>query len=140
MCTFCFYTGVHTAEQCKEVYKQFYEKLVKSLPLTDAHFRAALVSKQMFYGDLLAQVEAKETSGEKSEHFLANLIDSSLEVGLTDPFVSLLQVMENFDSPALRCLAKDINASLLINASESQMLQNSPQSLAYRKGKLYKAS
>ena len=128
------YAGIHTAEQYKEVYKQFYEKLVKSLPLTDAHFRAALVSKQMFFGDLKAQVDAKGTNVEKSEHFLANSIDSSLEVGLTNPFVSLLQVMEKFDSPALRCLAKDINTSILTNASESRMLQNSPQSPIYRKG------
>ena len=109
------------AEQYKEVYRRFYAKLVKSLPMTDAHFRAALVSEQLFHGDLLDQVDAKRTNAEKSEHFLINTIDCSLNVGMTNPFVSLLQVMENFESPILQSLAKDINADLLIStSSESQ--------------------
>ena len=109
------------AEQYKEVYRRFYAKLVKSLPMTDAHFRAALVSKQLFCGDLLDQVDAKRTNAEKSEHFLTNTINCSLNVALTNPFVSLLQAMENFDSPILQSLAKDINVDLLIStSSESQ--------------------
>ena len=109
------------AKQYKEVYRRFYAKLVKSLPMTDAHFRAALVSKQLFCGDLLDQVDAKRTNAEKSEHFLINTIDCSLTVGMTNPFVNLLQVMENFDSPILQSLAKDINTDLLIStSSESQ--------------------
>ena len=109
------------AEQYKEVYRRFYAKLVKSLPMTDVHFRAALVSKQLFHGDLLDQVDAKRTNAEKSEHFLTNIIACSLNVGMTSPFVSLLQVMETFDSPILQSLAKDINADLLISTSrESQ--------------------
>ena len=54
------------AEHYNEVYKRFYAKLVQSLPLTDAHFRAALVSKQLFCGDLLDQVEAKRTNAERN--------------------------------------------------------------------------
>ena len=57
------------AEQYKEVYRRFYAKLVQSLPMTDAHFHAALVSKQLFYGDLLDQIDAKGTNAEKSAHF-----------------------------------------------------------------------
>ena len=110
------------AKQYNEVYKRFYEKLVQSLPLTDAHFRAALVSKQLFYGNLFDQVDAKGTNAEKNEHFLTNTIDPSLNVGITSLFVSLLQVMENFDSPTLKSLANDINADLLIATDASQAL------------------
>ena len=110
------------AEQYKEVYRRFYAKLVQSLPMTDAHFRAALVSKQLFYGDLLDQIDAKETNAEKSAHFLTNTIDTSLNVGITRLFVNLLQVMENFDSPILRSLAHDINADLLKATSTTQTL------------------
>ena len=90
----------------------------------------------MFYGDLLAQVNAKGTNVEKNEHFLTNTIDSSLNVGLTNPFESLLQVMENFDSPSLKCLAKDINTTLLISTSEvqTQPSSDSTQSVIYTKG------
>ena len=110
------------AEQYNEVYKKYYAKLVQSLPLTDAHFRAALVSKQLFCGDLLDQVEAKKTNAERNEHFLTNTINPSLNVGIISLLVNLLQVMENFDSPILKSLANDINADLLIAANTSKTL------------------
>ena len=110
------------AEQYNEVYKKYYAKLVQSLPLTDAHFRAALVSKQLFCGDLLDQVEAKKTNAERNEHFLTNTINPSLNVGIISLFVNLLQVMENFDSPILKSLANDINADLLIATNTSKTL------------------
>ena len=125
------------AEQYKEVYRKFYAKLVQSLPLKDAHFRAALVSQQLFYGDLLDQVDAKRTNAEKSEHFLINTIDCSLNVGMTNPFVSLLQVMENFDSPVLQSLAKDINTDLMISissGSQAKLTPNSTQPQKYTRG------
>ena len=115
------------AEQYKEVYGRFYAKLVQSLPLTDAHFRTALVSKKFFSGDLSGQVDAKGTNAEKSEHFLTNTIDPSLNVGKTDLFKNLLQVMENSDSPTLKSLANDINVDLQIATNESQnMLHTQP--------------
>ena len=125
------------AEQYKEVYRKFYAKLVQSLPLKDAHFRAALISKQLFYGDLLDQVDAKRTNAEKSEHFLINTIDFSLNVGMTNPFGSLLQVMENFDSPVLQSLAKEINTDLMIsisNGSQAELTSDSMQPQKYTRG------
>ena len=110
------------AEQYKEVYRKFYAKLIQSLPLTDAHFRAALVSKQLFYGDLFDQVDLKRTNAEKNEHFLTNAIDPCLNVGTTNVFVSLLQVMESFDSPTLKSLARDIKGHLLMATDTSQTL------------------
>ena len=108
----------------------FYAKLVKSLPMTDAHFRAALVSKQLFCGDLLDQVDLKRTNAEKNEHFLTNAIDPALNVGATNIFVNLLQVMENFDSPALANLANDINRHLLMVTNTSRtMVQPTSDSL-----------
>ena len=127
------------AEHYKAVYKKFYAKLVQSLPLTDAHFRAALMSKQLFCCDLLNQVNLKRTNAEKSEHFLTNTIDPSLNVGTTDLFEKLLQVMENSDSPTLRTLANDINVDLQIATNVSQTMlhtqpTNSPQPPTHKRG------
>ena len=133
----CSMLLLQMAEQYKKVYRKFHAKLIQSLPLTDAHFRAALVSKQLFYGDLLDQVDAKRTNAEKNKHFLINTIDCSLNVGLTNHFVSLLQVMENFDSPVLQSLAKDINTDLMISiSSESQaeLTSDSTQPQKYTRG------
>ena len=109
-------------EQYKEVYKRYYRKLVEALPLTDALFRAALVSKKMFYGDLLCQVDAKETSADKNEHFLIKTIDHSLNIGIISPLRTLLQVMESFGSATLKSLAESINADILKSINESSQV------------------
>lgn len=102
------------AEQYKNVYKKFFAKLVQSLPLIDAQFRAALVAKKMFCGDMLDQVHARRTNAEKNEHFLTNTIDTSLNIGITDPFIILLRVMKSFGSSTLKSLAEEIFTALLM--------------------------
>ena len=127
----CF-TDTQAVEQYKEIYGRFYEKLVQVLPLTDAHFRAALVSKQMFHGDLLCQVDAKETNAEKNEHFLTNTIDCSMNIGIISPFITLLQVMETFGSTTLNKLAENIKTELMI--STTGLTHDPLQSLIYTRG------
>ena len=76
-------------------------------------------AKQFFHGDLLDQMKTKDTNAEKSEFFLINTIDSSLNVGITSSFVSLLEVMKNFDSPTVLSLAEEIDANLLQLTTDS---------------------
>ena len=52
-------------DQYKDSYHKFYPQLLESLPMTDSHFRAVLVQKRMFPGDLLNQVVAKDTRAKK---------------------------------------------------------------------------
>ena len=56
-------------DQYKDSYHKFYPQLLESLPMTDSRFRAALVQKRMFPGDLLNQVAAKDTRAEKMNIF-----------------------------------------------------------------------
>lgn len=101
------------ADQYKNTYHKFYPKLLESLPMTDSCFRAALVQKRMFPGDLLDQVAAKDTRAEKNEHFLHAEIFSALNIGNIDPFTSLLEVMESFDDQTLKKLAEAMKSDII---------------------------
>lgn len=100
------------ADLYRDTYRKFYTKLLKVLPVTDCHFRGVLVQENMLPGDLSEKVAAKDTRAEKNEHFLKTAILTALDVGNTDPFESLLQVMESFDDMTLKSLAKEIKSEL----------------------------
>ena len=82
-----------------DIYNQFNGKLVKKLPMNDAHFLAALTAEKLFSGDLRAEVDDKPTKAQKASHFLNNEIKPCLEddddVDI-EPFLKLLGVMEKF--------------------------------------------
>lgn len=61
---------------------------------------------------------AKETNADKSTHFLNNTIGTSLNAGIVDPFVHLLEVMKEFDNSTLKSLAEDIALDLSITINE----------------------
>ena len=92
----------------KEAFERFYPDLLKSLPMTDPHFYVELEKKNLFFGDLSEEVKAKDTEAQKAAHFLQNTIDLSLKIDNTEPFVSLLEVMEGFDNEDCKSLAKEI--------------------------------
>ena len=96
----------------KEAYERFYPDLLKSLPLADPHFHEDLEQKNLFFGDLLEEVKAKDTEARKAAHFLQNAINHSLKIDNTEPFDNLLEVMENFDNEDCRSLAKEIKTCL----------------------------
>ena len=92
----------------KEAFEKFYPDLLKSLPMTDPVFHAELEKKNFFFGDLSEEVKAKDTEAQKAAHFLQNTIDLSLKIDNIEPFVSLLEVMENFHNEDCKSLAKEI--------------------------------
>ena len=97
-----------------DIYNQFNDKLVKKLPMNDAHFLAALTTENLFSGDLRAEVDAMSTKAKKASHFLNDAIKPCLEVNDDvdiNPFLKLLGVMERF-SESLRKLATKIRMQL----------------------------
>ena len=93
------------SEHYKEAFQRFYPDLIKSLPMTDPHFHVELENKNLFFGDLLEEVKAKNTEAQRAEHFLQNAIDCSLKIDNPGPFASLLEVMKNFDDEDCKSLA-----------------------------------
>ena len=97
-----------------DVYNKFNSKLVRRLPMNDAHFLADLTAKKLFFGNLRAEVDGQATSSDKASYFLSKAIQPSLEdpddidIG---PFSRLLDVMEKYND-ILKRLAAKIRMSL----------------------------
>jgi len=83
-----------------EVFKEFYSKLVETLPMDDSKFIAKLFSNNL-PGDLKSQLKCEKTSADKTTLFL----DSS-------SFDKLLNVMEDSEYEHVKELAKLIRTSL----------------------------
>jgi len=96
----------------KEVFIQFYPKLVAVLPMSDALFMAKLYSQDLLPGDSKAQIEAKPTTAERASCFLDTVIERGFVDDNTNPtFYSLLSIMQENDDPLLRSLAETIKKS-----------------------------
>ena len=90
-----------------EVYNQFYPNLVEVLPMNDQQFFKSLVSSGLLSGDLLNQVETRETPAEKAKCFLVNKISNDVSRGYFESFYELLNKMrdsgnDNVQASAIR--------------------------------------
>ena len=96
-----------------EVFKQFYMKLVTSLPMKDVVFLAALYTKDLCSGGLKDKVKAMPTATEAADFFLDNKIEKDLINDNTDSFLKLLSVMEEYNE-SLKVLAMEIKGKLKV--------------------------
>ena len=94
-----------------EVFKQFFAKLVKSLPMDDPIFVAELFSHDLLPGNHYDQVESQSARAEKAVYFLKHVIKPSI---LTEvhSFNELLNVMENSEHCNITELAQQIRSKL----------------------------
>ena len=95
-----------------KTFQQFYSKLVRTLPMNDAIFRADLYSCGLLPGDLKEHIESLITSATKASHLLDHVIKPSIMNGDGTRFDKLLSIMEDSDHQGVRELAKLIRDSL----------------------------
>ena len=101
------------ASQLMRVFQQFYNKLVKTLPMDDAVFIADLFSNGLLPDDLKNQLKLlHRTSANKATFFLDSVIEPSLTSDGGSSFDKLLNVMENSEYEHVKELAKQIRTSL----------------------------
>ena len=94
------------------VFKQFYSKLVETLPMNDAIFIARLYSCDLLPGDLKERVESLRTEAEKTMYFMDHVIKPSVTSDDGSSFDKLLNVMESCNYPCVKELANHIRASI----------------------------
>ena len=94
-----------------EVFKQFFAKLAKSLPMDDPIFVAELFSHDLLPGDHYDQVESQSTRADKAVYFLNHAIKPAM---VTDAgsFDELLNVMEDSEFCNVKELAQQIRCKL----------------------------
>ena len=110
------YTNITAVNQYKmstnEVFKQFYHKLVVTLPMNDVTFTAQLVSRDLLPGNLSDQVKSLSTSSDKASHFLDCVIKPAVTIGVNRSFNELLNVMEDSEYCNVKELALQIRSKL----------------------------
>ena len=102
-----------------EVFKQFYHKLVVTLPMNDVTFTAQLVTRDLLPGNLSDQVKSLATSSDKATHFLDCVIKPAVTIGVDRSFNKLLTIMEDSEYHTVKDLALQIRSKLkegLVNA------------------------
>ena len=111
-CVIIHYTNITAVNWYKmstsKVFKQFYAKLVKTLPMSDAGFVAELFSSDLLPGNLKDQIKAKETRADKAMCFLDGKIDPDILIGDFRSFEKLLNIMEESDYDSVKSLAEKI--------------------------------
>ena len=95
-----------------EVFKEFYCKLVETLPMNDALFIAKLYSCDLLPDDIKEYVQSLPTRVNKVMYFLDHVIKPSVTTGVGSSFDQLLNVMEDSEHQGVKELAKLIRTSL----------------------------
>ena len=95
-----------------EVYKEFYARLVKTLPMDDVTFTAELYSRDLLPGDVRDLVKSQATRASKAAYFLDHVIEPSL-ANTYGSFNKLLKVMENCEYDNVKELAELITNRLM---------------------------
>ena len=86
-----------------QIIKQFYSKLVTTLPMDDACFRSMLYSEDLLPGNLKDRVQSKPTCADKAEYFLDQNIKNN-----EANFIKLLEVLEQSKDNNMIKLARQI--------------------------------
>ena len=94
-----------------EVFKHFFAKLAKSLPMDDPIFVAELFSHDLLPGDHYDQVESRLTRADKTVYFLSHVIKPAITTDARS-FNELLNVMEDSEYSNVKELAQQIKCKL----------------------------
>ena len=95
-----------------EVFKEFYSKLVKTLPLCDAVFVAELYSYDLLPDDIKELVELQPTLAHKAMYFLDHVIKPNVTSDDGSSFDKLLNVMEDSEYQGVKELAEQIRSAI----------------------------
>ena len=78
-----------------KLYENYVEKLVKCLPMDDAHFIANLSANQLLPGDTENKIKISQTQPDKASYFLCHVIKPALDIGDFSGFKKLLSIMHD---------------------------------------------
>ena len=95
-----------------EVFKQFYSKLVTTLPMDDEIFIAELYSKSLLDHEMKLKIEVELTRSKKAVQFLDKCIYPNFDSGGYWKFDELLNVMEDSEDLKVKKLARAIKVGL----------------------------
>ena len=96
----------------KQVYTSFIAKLVRNLPMNDESFLKKLSDEHFLPGNTHSKIQSLPTQAEKSLYFLSDIIEPSIDIGITSSFDTLLNIMESNKDTDVQMLAATIKDKL----------------------------
>ena len=93
-----------------KVYQKFYAKLTEGLPID--FLLPEFVTKDLLTVQCKRRVESRTTPQERTQCFLDEAITPGLSIGFTEPFNSMLNIMESCDWPIAKYLAKQMKGEM----------------------------
>ena len=93
----------------KELYDNYFAKLVACLPMDDAVFIANLYGNQLLPGDINSTLKSKSSQAEKALYFLSQVIKPALDINETSSFAKLLTIMKECGYGHVQTLSQKIN-------------------------------
>ena len=95
-----------------KVYGDYFEVLVRILPMNDALFTAKLYSNNLLPDEVNDYIDSLPTKANKARYFLRNVIKASLDANITEDFDKFLSVMENSEFNGLKSKAAEMKLKL----------------------------
>ena len=99
-------------EQVKTVFFNYFENLIKCLPMNDILFTTQLSKHNLLPGNTSIEIEAMPTQPDKASHFFEHVIKPALDIDDVSNFNSLLSVMEQCDYAHVKNLACKIKSEI----------------------------
>ena len=104
-----------------EVFIEFYDELVATLPMDDSRFVAKLFTHKLFPGNLKQRIKAKQTVEDKATYFLDHGIEPGVSVENSESFSKLLELMGKSGNITLRTLANKIKTALFSTSGHNSL-------------------
>ena len=95
----------------KKAFKKFYNELTEALPMND--LLAEFSASKLLSGNHKNILESLSTQKEKAKYFLDQVIKPGLNIGYTEQFNKMINVMESSDDPVVKYLVKQIQEYML---------------------------
>ena len=115
-----------------EVFKRFYSKLTKVVPMIINDLVTKLYSDKLLSGNHKDCIDSLATAKEKVEYFLDKVIKPGLEIDFTKLFDEMLRVMESSDDPTVNYLVNEIHkfstSSSMSPVDQTQATQSATRS------------
>ena len=102
-----------------DVFKKFYSKLTKVLPMIINNVVTKLYSDKLLSGDHKGCIDSMPIDEEKTEYFLNKVIKPGLEIEYTKLFDGMLGVMRTSDDSTINYLVSEIQKFQSSAASRS---------------------
>ena len=95
----------------KKAFTKFYNKLTEALPMND--LLADFCTSKLLSGNHKNILESLSTQKEKAQYFLDKVIKPGLNIGYTEQFNKMINVMKSNDDPVVKYLVKQIQDYML---------------------------